>query len=54
MPEMPIMIRWSLEGTTLIFQVWDANGNECGVASPAPFGWYNKRVELSFIATYDG
>jgi hypothetical protein len=53
-PEMPLMIRWTLEGNTLVLRVWDANGNECGVASPAPFGWYNKRVELSFIAAYDG
>ncbi|MDY0003684.1 MAG: hypothetical protein RBU30_20460 [Polyangia bacterium] len=52
-PECALMIRWSLQGTTLYLQVWDSNGNECGVSSPTPFGWYNKRVELSFVATHE-
>lgn len=48
-PEMPVMSRWSVAGTTLTLLVWDAEGVEFDSTAPIPAAWLNERVELSFV-----
>jgi hypothetical protein len=55
-PEMAVMFRSVVTDTpyplTLTIYVWDMNGAECGVVAPIPAAWLNKKLELTFVASY--
>jgi hypothetical protein len=49
--EEPIVIRWSVSGTTLTLLVWDSSSVEFKSTAPVPANWLNERVELSYVVT---
>lgn len=55
-PEMPVMFRPVVTDTpyplTLTIYVWDADGVQCKTAAPVPGEWLNRKLELTFVASY--
>ena len=55
-PEMPLMFRPEVTDTpyslTLKIYVWDADGVECKTTAPIPGVWLNRKLELTFVASY--
>jgi hypothetical protein len=49
--ESPLLIRWSVSGTTLTLYVFDSGGTEFQSTAPVPAQWLNKRIELTYLVS---